>query len=447
MSRKPLKKSYLKPFLIWASIQLIILLVLFNFSLFWGYRQLKIFLDNELGENLNLISALIAENIDPEWINELRIEPEFYTRTSSERFLVRISEQQELGNIFILDTTGATLYSNDWSLTPGEPNPYLALDYSAFAIALSGISTTTKIYEFKNRFTKTAYAPILDEWQNVNGILGIEAGDEYFNILRAARKGMVAFLVVSLASVVLLLILMIITFAVLRRTERALLQTATLSTMGEMASMMAHEIRNPLAIMKLSAEELEENLDSGGRELTGFILEEIQRLDGIIKGYMSFSSPQSEPRELMNLNKILEDAVSRIEPEFKNQNIAINLELGELQPVHVDTNSFKQAILNILLNARDAISGGGIININTSREKHNSVQYAVLRISDNGTGISKKDVKRIFEISYTSKPGGSGLGLYITKKIVDNHSGFIKIESRKGKGTDVILGFPEGDVG
>ncbi|MBN1755142.1 hypothetical protein JW877_02910 [bacterium] len=443
MSGIPSRKSSLKLFVLWASLQILVILITFNLFLFIGYKHFRSFLNQELEDNLNLVSRLLVSNISSEWIHQLEIDPRFYSPSRSEEIFADLLEQQKLSNIFILDTLGYTLYSFDWSLPLGEKNPYLTLDYNAFNLSLTGIPNASKIYESNDRYSKTGYAPLYDKYKNVIAVLGIEAGDEYFNILRIARKGLILFAILSIASILMIVVLTLIISGVLKKTERTLVKTATLSTMGEMAFMMAHEIRNPLTIMKLSVEELENHVSSQQKEWTLFIKEEIDRLNSLVEGYLSLSSKSPSIHQNADIGEVAGEIVARMEPELIKAGINIVKDIKPTSPVNIAPNALKQVILNIILNARDAIHGEGQITVKTYTRNRKGRPFSVLSLKDSGEGIPRKNLKKVFELTFSTKPQGSGLGLFLTQKIINDHDGFIEIISRKNQGTEVLLGFPQ----
>lgn len=202
---------------------------------------------------------------------------------------------------------------------------------------------------------------------------------------------------------------------------------------------ISHEIRNPLGIIKGTAERLSKKYNKEQDELFYFIPEEVNRLNEILTAYLEFASLEPKRKEEVKIASFLNRTVDQIKNEFSKQNITIQLETDEdLPEVKINPAGIKQVIINLLMNAKEAIGQDGYIKI----QLRNFKDYVNIEVEDNGKGIKKKDLKQIFTPFYSTKPKGSGLGLYVVKKIIEEHQGNISIGSEAGKGTKVKIKLP-----
>jgi signal transduction histidine kinase len=228
--------------------------------------------------------------------------------------------------------------------------------------------------------------------------------------------------------------------------EELLRQNEKLSALGLLAAEVAHEIRNPLTVMKMLYHSLNLQFPDGdprGKDAR-IIGEKMELLNKIVEQILDFArttEPQFAP---VNLNQIIDELGLLVRHKLKNQNIRLARELQpDLPPVMGDAAQLEQAFLNLLLNAAEAMPGGGLLTIQSRIVSEAGVSYAVVDFVDTGVGMSEEVSRRAFSsVLSTSKPGGTGLGLAIVGRVVDTHRGKIKIESALNKGTTVTVMLP-----
>jgi len=221
-----------------------------------------------------------------------------------------------------------------------------------------------------------------------------------------------------------------------------------LEELSRLTGELAHEIKNPLSTikinLKLTAEELEaseKNNHSFTRALRKLAVtqKEADRLEQILDGFLHFIDRGQLQPENININELIGDMVDFYSPQATSRSITIRMGLSEKPLVcKVDKDMLKQAILNLFINAQQAMTDGGELLIRTSEQEN----YAVIEISDTGSGIGPDKIVNIFDAFYSSRPQGSGLGLPTTKKIVEAHSGSIFVNSEPGKGTSFTIKLP-----
>lgn len=228
----------------------------------------------------------------------------------------------------------------------------------------------------------------------------------------------------------------------LRNSRVELISAERLATAGKMAASFAHEIRNPLSSMRMVAQMLsrkQEPAKEKQKQSVAHILEEIERIDVIVKGFMNFARPASLERAPHNLNQAVEAVLNLMEANLNHHQIALKKRFDTRLPaVSFDLDKFKQAFMNIVLNAMDAMPDGGILKIVTLRDSDD----VRIDVADTGGGIPPEDLNRLFEPFFTTKTQGTGLGLVNAKRVFEQHGGDIKIKSVVGSGTTVSLRMP-----
>jgi len=232
-----------------------------------------------------------------------------------------------------------------------------------------------------------------------------------------------------------------------------------LAALGEMAAGLAHEIRNPLGAIKGAAQYLDPaQLQGADGEILQIIVEEVNRLDGVVAQFLDYSRPfpsaASEKFQSTDLNDVLWKTMKLIESSLPG-NVLLELDLTPgLPALHADAEQLKQVFINLALNAVQAMPDGGRLTVRTRRPhapielglSESTPRYSAdqveVRFADTGEGIQEDALDRIFIPFYTTKTKGTGLGLAITQRIVKGHGGTIEVQSRVGEGSEFILRFP-----
>ncbi len=233
-------------------------------------------------------------------------------------------------------------------------------------------------------------------------------------------------------------------YEALRRTQKELLRKERLAALGEMAATVAHEIRNPLTSVRGFAQRIQRRAEALGdgrvMEYTGIIMEEVDRLNKFIKDVLDFARHAKPTFELVSLNAIISDVLTMMRDEFDRKKITVVPDLAAgLPPTVCDRMQVRQLLINLLQNARAAMARGGMIIIRTQ----DAGRFIRLRIIDNGHGIPRDILQKIWSPFFTTKTHGTGLGLALVQRIVDDHRARIFIRSRPGCGTIVNILFPK----
>ncbi|MFH1659931.1 MAG: ATP-binding protein [Pseudomonadota bacterium] len=226
-----------------------------------------------------------------------------------------------------------------------------------------------------------------------------------------------------------------------RELDRQMFQMEKLTTLGELAMGLAHEIGNPLAGMKAVAQAMqyEEDIPPGLIEALKRMEAEVDRLSGFLRSFHGFAAPQAILPEPCGLGQILDDVLFWTRKDAKSRDIAFELAgIDSVPPLSADPHQLKQVFLNLLMNAVHAMPNGGTVTVNAEKDG----KFAFIRVCDTGIGMSAEVLQRIFEPFYTTRREGTGLGLAIVRKIVEQHGGSIETSSTLGHGTCFTMSWP-----
>ncbi len=223
--------------------------------------------------------------------------------------------------------------------------------------------------------------------------------------------------------------------------DRQIMQSEKMASLGELAAGIAHEIRNPLAIIAGSAETLKKREERETREeMIGYIVEESERINAMITNFLNFAKPKEPKLASCDIVEVIQKTIQLVLPQARAQNVEL---VGEFPPkplyIEVDPELIQHAIMNIELNALEAMEQGGVLRINVIP---NQAGRVVIKFSDTGKGISPKISGKIFDPFFTTKEGGTGLGLSIAHTIVESHEGTLTNTSNEGRGATFTMSLP-----
>jgi signal transduction histidine kinase len=235
-----------------------------------------------------------------------------------------------------------------------------------------------------------------------------------------------------------------------RTAARIESENAQAALLGQLASGLAHEIRNPLSTLSMNLQLLREDWsnpvserEQRGAKKIDVILRETLRLDRILEDLLRFSAGHKLRLERVQVNTVVDELLDFFTPQAEQAKVRLARTLAPSLPgAEADTNLLRQVVLNLLVNALQAMPSGGQLAVSTSAGD-GRVRIVV---ADTGPGIPPENLEKIFNLYYSTKPGGTGLGLPMAKKIIDEHRGSLTVASVVGQGTTFTISLPALDA-
>jgi signal transduction histidine kinase len=218
-----------------------------------------------------------------------------------------------------------------------------------------------------------------------------------------------------------------------------------LALLGQLAAGLAHEIRTPLSTLQANLQLLQEDFEDArgdkarkSLQRVKMLLKETSRLEEILNDFLRFTAGHRLELRSADLNRILGDVLDFAGPEATRQNVRILRSLGQLPAVSLDVNLFKQALINLVMNAIQAMPKGGDLMVRTQRWQ----DFAQVDVADTGVGMSPDVIARCFDVYFSTKKSGTGLGLPTARRIIHEHGGTLTVTSEAGKGSCFTIRFP-----
>lgn len=419
-----------------------LVLLAVNIGWWWYYRFINNYLEQQLSQRLIGVAATASIHISSEQVYNLLID-DLDTYAEIVLFLDSLVIIDSLSEAAIIDIDFNYLASSRDDII--EAGYLLARpNFDSLQQAILGRPVTSELYNIDGTYLKSAYAPLFNSDDQVKAVLVAEAGAGYFGLLKSLRQNLYFLAGGSFGIVLILLVFYIIYSRRMTAAEEKIFQTASQAALGRMVAVVSHEIKNPLMIIHAAGERIEKKYNDLE---ASFITEEIARLDNIVSGYLSFAKGEIA----INLQEIdilamCQKIISEFEPQFKQFGVIFRTSLPEIIPfIHADRIGLRQVMINLLLNALHAVTASDSTKNNkivilevTSPD--NPPGQVIIRISDSGPGIKSAHRERLFEPFFTTKAKGSGLGLFLSKRIIQAHRGTIKItDSQPGLTTFEII--------
>jgi len=413
-------------------------LLLFNLGSYLFLNKIGGYLEQSLDTRLKTTANMALGIVERELNNIYDLTEQSYIRLRLER----IRTQNDLEAAYIINANLNVIVDSRPELE-NVSRGYLREDSTALRIIETGKTVTSELHTVSGNHFKNVYAPIYDLYGNT-AILVLEASAEYFNIITFFRRGLYLGSITSLLLLILLIIFLTWATRMLLKTEAELQKSQRLAIMGQMAATVAHEIRNPLGIIKSTSDVLREKYQNTSEpdEMFNFINEEINRLNRLVNDFLSFSREPNLNITVNDLHKLVQEAIISFKAEeFGKAKIIYNSGNNEIL-VNCDKDMLHRVLLNLLINARQAvINGEAIITVEISREQIKGKSFARVKISDNGTGI-EGDPEEIFNPFFTTKTKGTGLGLAVSRNIIEKHGGKMNAENNSDGGATIKFTIP-----
>jgi len=422
-----------------------LLLLSFNAGSWLFLRHMGRHLDKELGRRLSSMATLAMRLLDEEQVEALfSTERSAVARLLLEPSLAAIDRENQLEGAFIVDRDHRIVASSRDIFLRGQAWTFFPEDSLALRKGWRGEVAVSPLHLIEGHPFKSAYAPLRDRSDRVRGLLILDASAEFFQLRRQFQRGLVVGGVVSLGLFVLFAMFAIWALKGLLRAEASLRRSERLAVMGQMAAMVAHEIRNPLGIIKTTSDVLKSRYSQPDHpdELFDYIPGEVRRLNALINDFLSLSKEPELHPEIAPIEEVIHRTLTGVERDLAANRVEMKVHLPEnLPPVRHDKKAMGQVLLNLVLNAIQAINGKGTVSVSAHPTRKKGKTWLVLQVCDTGGGI-EGDPERIFEPFYTTKETGTGLGLTLSRRLVEKHGGWMEVESRKGEGTTVRVYLP-----
>ena len=423
--------------LTWILGFLLITLAVVYAAFIYLYVSYRNRLETELGQRLIAVASGSAAAVNGETWSRIAV-GDTAALAAVRLELDEILRVNRVSDIFLFDTDDNLVFELGDRYSAAEFELVLSADVEAVTTAMAGLPAATRLYSSKGGFLKSAYAPVTDLGADVVGGVGVVASATFFEALGQVRSTLFGAAALVLGGVVILGVGFARLFSAQENLESRLRRAETLATMGQMAAMLAHEIRNPLGIIRGAAERLGERFQIQDDEVYRFIPEEVDRLERILSTYLDFARPGSIG-EIEDVRTALARTLDLVGDDLERKGIDLQADMEEGEfPVRGDAHLLQQAFLNLLLNARDAMAEGGTLSVSLARKG----VATVVTVSDTGSGMTEDVLRRATEPFFTSKEKGSGLGLAVVSRVVGDLGGRMNMKSRLGGGTTVTLSFP-----
>ncbi len=334
----------------------------------------------------------------------------------------------------------APISSMHWGIVLQQPTseafaPAKRMQYQVLMLMLVGLAAATLVAFL---YTRNFLRPID---RLVTGITKISSGDLFYRI-EPLGKDEISQLAVHINKM----------SAKLRTIQNQLKRTERLETLGKLASVLSHEIRNPLNSMVINMQILRRGYNKNKADTEkmdhyhNVVVSEIKRVDELVSNFLMIAKPPKLEQSECNLTNLIDEIIKSQQPILLRQGIRTSRTFAEEDiVVFVDSNKLKQVFLNIMINAAQAMPGGGKLTIECGRTRlsdHDRPNVAKIVFRDTGKGIPVKIVKHIFDFYYSTKASGTGLGLPVAQQIIEEHGGLIRVESEAGKGTAISVYIP-----
>jgi PAS domain S-box-containing protein len=235
-------------------------------------------------------------------------------------------------------------------------------------------------------------------------------------------------------------------YETLQLTRAEMVKRERLAALGELSAVVAHEVRNPLGVIFNAVGTLRKLMPEGDSQvLLNILSEESDRLNRLVGELLDFARPPELSKQVEDLGRVIQDAleVARADPSLAGGTVRVTSDVEPgLPPIPMDGRQLRQALVNVAVNAMQSMPRGGVLSVTARRDGGAPERSLRIDISDEGPGISPEVLPRIFEPFFTTKAQGTGLGLAVVKRIIEDHQGTVEVRSEMGRGTTFTLRLP-----
>ncbi len=412
----------------------------FYFWNVWKLKQVETQMLAQLQRQANLASSLAARMFDGTVLETLRPGDETTTPVLYyQQLLWELTTEGGVSDAALLTLDGRLLVDARTQFTIGDSLVRFPIEPSRWTQAINGQIPPPQLVATGDGYVLVTYTPITHPLVgNPVAVLVAVYPTQFFATFLEFKQQLMIQALAGIGVLIAFALILVFSIRQLIRTERRLLEQQRLAELGQMSAMVAHEIRNPLSIIKGSAEVLRKQYRHEANELFDFIPQEIDRLNRLVNNFLTFARKQTLNIQPIPLYPLIEQQLQLL------NDARITLKGDPTCRVAGDEDALKQVVLNVLNNARKAIEprgDAGKIEIEVASSANG--EYVLLSVRDNGIGMDAETVKRVFQPFFSQSATGSGLGLTITRQLVERMGGHIEIESEKDKGTTVRIWLKE----
>ena len=404
-----------------------------------AYNGVRNALVEDFGRRLEALARTAASQMSPADIRETQLLGEDGSGYLALQVLLdQLRSSTALVSAAAVDSAGTLLYDTRGVEHQRERSPFESLAPYALTRALSGSAVVTPGYRLDGHELRAALAPIFDG-RRVVGVLTVESRVDYLVVLAELRRTLLLAALLSGLGITVLAVVNIRVASSTARLERRLSRAENLAAMGRLTATLAHEIKNPLAIIRGSAERLGK-LDADARRWADSVIEETDRLTRTVGRYLQFARGEVSEGGDGDAARALGETLDLLDGEFRSRRATLTRPepAPNALPVRLDNESLKQVFLNLMLNALEAIGEGGRLAVSVGeRQGRVAVSFA-----DDGPGIPPETLRQLGNPFITTKARGSGLGLFLSRRLVQAAGGTLEIESESGRGTTCTVHLP-----
>ncbi len=401
-------------------------------------------LESEFEQRIGRIAATAAREVGPADLAEARLREEGSAYLSLQVQLVTLRASTGVADASLVDSAGVVVVdARESEFTEGLPSVLDTLAGPALRRALRGEAAVSAPYRHEGTLLRAGIAPVRDETGRVLGAVAVELAPAYLPVVSQLGRTLLLIAAATMLAVLLLAAIVVRGAWLAARLERRLSRAQNLAAMGRLTATLAHEIKNPLAIIRGSAQRLG-RLEPEAQRMADFVVEETDRLSRTVARYLEFArgSGVGEPEgaaEVGDAVAALEATLELLQGELRAREVALE-RAGQLEtaPVALDNESLKQLYLNLILNALEAMPRGGRLAVSLA-ERAGRIEVG---IADDGAGIPAGTLKRLGRPFFTTKATGSGLGLFLARRLAESAGGELRIQSEVGRGTTCTVRFP-----
>ena len=382
----------MRRFTFWAVALAVLVIVLFNVQGWLILQRTGGHSNKELGDRLQTVAVTLSHALA---VMDTGVRPSDFP------LLNDVMRENGLFNVFIVNEDLEYLANARDPARVGDGDPALELDATEILSAFSGIPTRSRVYAAGGNYLASAYAPLESADGIVFAVIGAEADARFFSAIRGFRNSM---LLINVLSLVAILATVLVSVSLARhalRVEQAAARANTLAMMGQMSGAVAHEIKSPLGIIRAAAERLQRRYDPPPAELD-YIKQEVDRLNRIVTNYLKVGATRESEAEQVDLGEVIQDVLGSVAHETGVKGIRVEVQLDALPGVRGSRLELRQVFLNLVLNAIEAQPDGGVIRIAGRADG----PRVVIEIADQGPGIPKPELGRVFEPFFTTREKG-----------------------------------------